>query len=84
MTAGTNRLLLQDGRKFWLNDCEAVLGIMSGLLIIGGLNVFSSSFVMAEMNTYFAGFSAVYWHDDQWRPALAPAGGDSVSAGRIC
>ena len=50
MTAGTNRLLLQDGRKFWLNDCEAVLGIMSGLLIIGGLNVFSSSFVMAEMN----------------------------------
>ena len=39
-----------DGRKFWMNDCEAVLGIVAVLLIIGSINVFSSSFVLAETN----------------------------------
>ncbi len=37
-------------RKFWMNDCEAVLGISVLLLIIGTLNVFSSSFVLADTN----------------------------------
>ena len=26
-----------DGRKFWMNDCEAVLGIVAVLLIIGSV-----------------------------------------------
>ena len=34
--------------KFWMNDREAILGIILVLLIIGTLNVFSSSFVVSE------------------------------------
>ena len=35
-------------KKFWSNDTEAVAGIMVVLLILGTINVFSSSFVIAE------------------------------------
>ena len=35
-------------KKFWNNDMEAIIGIMVVLLILGTINVFSSSFVMAE------------------------------------
>ncbi len=35
-------------KKFWNNDMEAVIGIMFVLLILGTINVFSSSFVLAE------------------------------------
>lgn len=40
----------EDGerKKFWTNDTEAVIGIMGVLLILGLINVFSSSFVLAE------------------------------------
>lgn len=37
--------------KFWMNDREAILGIVVLLLIIGTINVFSSSFVLSE--TYY-------------------------------
>ncbi len=36
------------GRRFWTNDMEAVIGIMAILLVLGTINVFSSSFVIAE------------------------------------
>ena len=36
-------------KRFWQNDMEAVLGIMAVLLILGTVNVMSSSFVTAEM-----------------------------------
>ena len=36
--------------KFWMSDYEAVLGIMIVLVAIGSLNVFSSSFVVADTN----------------------------------
>ncbi|MBQ9365014.1 MAG: cell division protein FtsW [Schwartzia sp.] len=36
--------------RFWMNDREAVLGIVLVLVIIGSINIFSSSFVVAEMN----------------------------------
>lgn len=36
------------GRKFWNNDREALLGIVLLLLLAGTVNVFSSSFVLAE------------------------------------
>ena len=36
-------------KRFWQNDMEAVLGIMAVLLILGTVNVASSSFVTAEM-----------------------------------
>ena len=36
-------------KKFWQNDMEAVLGIMAVLLLLGTVNVMSSSFVTAEM-----------------------------------
>ena len=36
--------------RFWMSDAEAVEGIVFILLIIGSLNVFSSSFVFAETN----------------------------------
>ena len=35
-------------KKFWNNDTEAVVGIMIVLLILGTINVFSSSFILAE------------------------------------
>lgn len=35
-------------KKFWNNDMEAVIGIMVVLLILGTINVFSSSFIIAE------------------------------------
>ena len=35
-------------KKFWNNDMEAVIGIMFVLLILGTINVFSSSFILAE------------------------------------
>ena len=34
-------------KKFWQNDMEAVLGIMAVLIILGMVNVLSSSFVSA-------------------------------------
>lgn len=37
-------------KKFWLNDMEAVFMIMLVLMIIGTINVFSASFITAEMN----------------------------------
>ncbi len=35
-------------KKFWNNDTEALIGIMIVLLILGTINVFSSSFIIAE------------------------------------
>lgn len=35
-------------QRFWNNDMEAIIGIMVVLLILGTINVFSSSFVLAE------------------------------------
>lgn len=35
-------------KKFWNNDMEAIIGIMVVLLILGTINVFSSSFILAE------------------------------------
>ena len=35
-------------KKFWTNDLEAIIVIMLVLLILGTINVFSSSFVLAE------------------------------------
>ena len=37
-----------DEKKFWNNDTEAVIGIMVVLIILGTINVFSSSFIIAE------------------------------------
>lgn len=37
-------------KHFWLNDMEAVLAIMIVLIIIGTVNVFSASFITAQMN----------------------------------
>ena len=37
-----------DRKKFWTNDLEAIIVIMIVLLILGTINVFSSSFVIAE------------------------------------
>ena len=34
--------------RFWTSDVEAVIGIMLVLLILGTINVFSSSFILAE------------------------------------
>ena len=42
------RTLVQ--KKFWLNDMEAVLGIVLVLIILGTINVFSSSFIISENN----------------------------------
>ena len=36
-------------KKFWNNDMEAIIGIMVVLLILGTINVFSSSFIIAEV-----------------------------------
>ena len=35
-------------KKFWINDTEAIIGIMVVLIILGTINVFSSSFIIAE------------------------------------
>ena len=35
-------------KKFWISDMEAVLAIVLVLLILGTINVFSSSFIIAE------------------------------------
>lgn len=35
-------------KKFWNNDMEAIIGIMIVLIILGTINVFSSSFILAE------------------------------------
>ena len=37
-----------DKKKFWINDTEAIIGIMVVLIILGTINVFSSSFIIAE------------------------------------
>ena len=37
-----------ENKRFWNNDMEAVIGIVLVLLILGTINVFSSSFIMAE------------------------------------
>ena len=37
-------------KKFWLNDMEAVLGIVAMLIIMGTINIFSSSFILSETN----------------------------------
>lgn len=48
-TAGKIKSTLQEEKKkFWNNDMEAVIGIMIVLLILGTINVFSSSFIIAE------------------------------------
>ena len=43
-------------QKFWMNDMEAVLAIMVVLIILGTINIFSASFIIAETqfhNPYF-------------------------------
>lgn len=35
-------------KQFWNNDTEAIIGIMIVLLILGTINVFSSSFILGE------------------------------------
>ena len=35
-------------KRFWNNDMEAIIGIMIVLIILGTINVFSSSFILAE------------------------------------
>lgn len=35
-------------QRFWNNDMEAIIGIMVVLIILGTINVFSSSFILAE------------------------------------
>ena len=45
-----------DKKQFWNNDMEAIIGIMVVLLILGTINVFSSSFILVETefdNPYF-------------------------------
>lgn len=39
---------MAEKKKFWNNDMEAIIGIMVVLLILGTINVFSSSFILAE------------------------------------
>ena len=50
MTGDVRLSAPREGLRFWMNDCEAVLGIVLVLCIIGAINVFSSSFVLAEAN----------------------------------
>lgn len=43
-------------RKFWINDSETIIAIMVVLMVLGTINVFSSSFVLATVsfeNPYF-------------------------------
>ncbi len=44
----TNSSNQDEKKKFWNNDTEAIIGIMVVLLILGTINVFSSSFIIAE------------------------------------
>ena len=44
----SNEIIPNEKRKFWNNDMEAIIGIMVVLLILGTINVFSSSFILAE------------------------------------
>lgn len=37
-----------DRKRFWNNETEAIIGIMVVLIILGTINVFSSSFILAE------------------------------------
>ncbi len=50
MTETADQDRVQRQWRFWMNDCEAVLGITIVLIVIGSLNVFSSSFVIAGTN----------------------------------
>ena len=43
-----NSVDADEKKKFWNNDTEAVIGIMVVLIILGTINVFSSSFIIAE------------------------------------
>ncbi len=43
-----NSIDSSEKKKFWNNDTEAIIGIMLVLLILGTINVFSSSFIIAE------------------------------------
>ncbi len=35
-------------KRFWSNDTEAIIGIVLVLVVLGSINVFSSSFILAE------------------------------------
>ena len=50
MTEAVNHEETSSKWRFWVSDCEAVLGETAVLVIIGTLNVFSSSFVIAGTN----------------------------------
>ena len=39
-------------KQFWNNDMEAIIGIVVVLLILGTINVFSSSFILGEDDPY--------------------------------
>lgn len=44
------RRITVNDMKFWHNDMEAVLAIVAVLVVLGSINVFSSSFAMSEMD----------------------------------
>ena len=44
----TSAVESSESKKFWNNDMEAIIGIMFVLIILGTINVFSSSFILAE------------------------------------
>ncbi len=46
--AGVRKSNSNGGKKFWTSDMEAIIAIMVVLLILGTINVFSSSFIFAE------------------------------------
>jgi len=50
MTETAERNAPEDSFRFWVSDYEAIIGLTLILVIIGSLNVFSSSFVVAESN----------------------------------
>ena len=50
MIAADDAKTLETKRHFWMNDREALLGIVILLIIVGSLNVFSSSFIIADTN----------------------------------
>ena len=45
---GKKELGQTDKKRFWTSDMEAIIAIMVVLLILGTINVFSSSFIFAE------------------------------------
>ena len=47
-TNQTDENSIGEKKRFWNNDMEAIIGIMVVLLILGTINVFSSSFILAE------------------------------------